>query len=373
MIINRHNYETYFLLYADNELPASERMAVEKFVAENIDLTTEFELCKATVLPKEEMIFANKALLFKTSTAIPKQVQENLLLKLDNELNKDELVQIEALLKKDLATQKAYNILKQAQLSPADNIVFEHKNLLYKKEKGKIVTMVWLRWAAAAVFIGLLFFINNSNKSFTSTDSVNTIVDKTKNQNIILPKNGNNADTAVQSTNNNFAKANDQNTLLNNNTANNINTAANANLATQQAMPKVTDSKNIANKNDEVAKQKERLHNTVVKDTAAIVVKLQLPKTTSSTNNNTIVNNDEKAIATNKNVKHIVEPIEILDNGYGFALTETNVSKNENTILYMDEDDVKKTKVGAFFKKLKRIVQRTAHLKETSNISIAGF
>ena len=65
MTINRHNYETYFLLYADNELPTSERVAVEVFVAENIDLTNEFELCKATILPNEELIFANKELLFK--------------------------------------------------------------------------------------------------------------------------------------------------------------------------------------------------------------------------------------------------------------------------------------------------------------------
>ena len=65
MNINRHNYETFFLLYADNELSASERKAVELFVQENADLETELHSILETKLPEEIIKFTGKGQLYK--------------------------------------------------------------------------------------------------------------------------------------------------------------------------------------------------------------------------------------------------------------------------------------------------------------------
>ena len=65
MKINRHNYETFFLLYTDNELTQPERLEVEQFVQENPDLQDEFLSFKRLVLPPEDIHFDQKEGLFK--------------------------------------------------------------------------------------------------------------------------------------------------------------------------------------------------------------------------------------------------------------------------------------------------------------------
>jgi len=64
------------------------------------------------------------------------------------------------------------------------------------------------------------------------------------------------------------------------------------------------------------------------------------------------------------------------DNGY--ALT-TNFSQsngdeqNNDKVLYMDENNVKKSKLGGLFRKVKRLVERTANIKTGDGIKVAGF
>ena len=66
MQINRQTYEEFFVLYADDELTITEKLAVEEFVRQNPDLATEFQLMRQTVLvPDEGIIFENKELLYR--------------------------------------------------------------------------------------------------------------------------------------------------------------------------------------------------------------------------------------------------------------------------------------------------------------------
>lgn len=63
--IHLDNYESWFMMYVDNELNAAEKQAVETFVLQQPQLQDEFTLLKQTVLPNEWVVFENKAVLYR--------------------------------------------------------------------------------------------------------------------------------------------------------------------------------------------------------------------------------------------------------------------------------------------------------------------
>ena len=65
MKINNQNYETYFLLYIDNELSALEKIEVEQFIKENPSHANELTALAQTVLAPEIIPFEDKALLYR--------------------------------------------------------------------------------------------------------------------------------------------------------------------------------------------------------------------------------------------------------------------------------------------------------------------
>ena len=60
MNINRHNYESFFLLYIDNELCASDRNAVELFVLDNADLKSELYMLQQSIVQPDLITFKAK-------------------------------------------------------------------------------------------------------------------------------------------------------------------------------------------------------------------------------------------------------------------------------------------------------------------------
>jgi hypothetical protein len=65
MIINRSNYEEYFLLYTDRELNREEQLMVEDFVRLHPDLEKEFNLLKQTIALPPVVVFEGKEKLLK--------------------------------------------------------------------------------------------------------------------------------------------------------------------------------------------------------------------------------------------------------------------------------------------------------------------
>lgn len=59
------NYESWFLLFIDNELSLADRQKVELFVLQHPNLQAEFQLLVQTKLAHEEWVFKNKELLYK--------------------------------------------------------------------------------------------------------------------------------------------------------------------------------------------------------------------------------------------------------------------------------------------------------------------
>jgi len=153
MNINRHNYESFFLLYIDNELPVAERNALELFVQENADLQEELQMFKQTIVPAEKIMFKGKDNLLKPET-VSAEMQEQLLLYIDRELDATQSKELELLLASDESTIAELQLLQKTKLVPDNKIVFADKKLLYRKEPSRVVSFEWRRMAVAAIFIG---------------------------------------------------------------------------------------------------------------------------------------------------------------------------------------------------------------------------
>jgi len=70
MNIDRHNYEEYFILYWDNELTDEQKQLVKQFVHQNTDLEDEFNLLgQSHFTPNENILLPNKEFLIKEEYA----------------------------------------------------------------------------------------------------------------------------------------------------------------------------------------------------------------------------------------------------------------------------------------------------------------
>jgi len=358
MFINRNNYETFFLLYADDELPAVERKAVEEFVAENEDLKGELKMLLAAVLPFEEIVFTDKSFLYK-DIVFNAALQEKLLLKIDNELSPTDLIGINNILTTNEAALQEYNSLLGTKLSVDDKIVFEEKHLLYKKEKDNVIAFRWVSWAAAAVLIGFGIFLGitvfNKKDIAISPVAINRTNENSNTKQDLTVTDSQNNTVAITSTNTNKIDkiiVSNQKKALNN-----------REIVKQEETKNILKEKNVNNVNlaseefiavNKIAEKTLPLQKLIVKDEPA----QDIAAIKNSIKNKPVLINDN---------------IVPLENTYAKVSSFTEEEKSDNKIFYMDEDEVKRSKVGGFFKKVKRLVERTANIKTGNSISIAGF
>ncbi len=161
MIINRDNYEEFFLLFVDNELPETEKQAVERFVQQNPDLAEELNmLMQSRLTADEEIHFEKKEVLHQPEKADTSLIRgENytvyLLSYVDNELNIEEKNALEEFLFRHPRARQELEILQMTKLKADKYVVFPDKYLLYKttRKPAKLVTISWWRIAAAATVI----------------------------------------------------------------------------------------------------------------------------------------------------------------------------------------------------------------------------
>jgi hypothetical protein len=189
-MITRDNYEEFFLLYIDNELPAADRKVVEQFVEENPDLEEEWEAllqCRIKPDPIGQPVFANKGLLMKFEDAAPVEdkvpkpghgqfpsgksevvsltvkdnnYEEYFLSYVDGELNEKDLVSVEEFVRLHPSKGRELEQLLQTISRPDPAVIFPDKESLYKRDSGTKIIFPWWRVAAAAVVlgaVGLLF------------------------------------------------------------------------------------------------------------------------------------------------------------------------------------------------------------------------
>jgi hypothetical protein len=370
MNINRTNYEDFFLLYADGELRADECKQVEAFLAQNEDLRIELDMLQAAILPIEELVFIDKSFLYK-ETVFDATKQEQLLYKIDNELPKKDELALDKLISNDNKILAEYELLQRTKLDTTEKIIFEEKYLLYKNTKDNVVAFRWVRWAAAAALIGFSLLVGI--QFYNSNDKPNTSVavekPKAKIQNT-MPENS----VVKESTDKNYKAENitvvDKVPLkVEDAIVNNMSTKKQKTIAPVKNKKETNYKGSITTANDDtnVLKSIANKHNND-NNTSNV-----LP------NNNPFVRNDtELSIAKientiNQNASIAAPTLKILENKAATMVALVEKEQSEDKILYMNEEQVSKTKLGGFIKRIKRVVERTANVSTSKSILIAGF
>jgi anti-sigma factor RsiW len=155
--IDRHNYETFFLLYVDGELSVAEKQAVMQFVQENPDLGAELDQLRDAVLTPDNSFFSGKESLYRNANEeiTPANCESHFLLYVDEELTVTGREAVERFVLQHPAEQNNFTLLKQTKL-PQESVVFPDKSILYRKEQSEkpVVVMRWWRLAAAAALLG---------------------------------------------------------------------------------------------------------------------------------------------------------------------------------------------------------------------------
>jgi anti-sigma factor RsiW len=185
MIINRHNYEEFFILYLDNELNSADRRLVEAFIEQHPDLGEELQLLEQTRLELDPaVVFDGKESLMKPVGLgqINADNQEEWLVQyIDNELDNEQKAAVEIYAANNPSVKTELELLQKTKLRPENSITFFNKESLYRREESPVRRLVPLRlWrVAAAVFLFIAltiggYVIFNNNKPEGGLAEINT-------------------------------------------------------------------------------------------------------------------------------------------------------------------------------------------------------
>lgn len=353
MNINRNNYEEFFLLYIDNELSVAEKNMVDAFVAANADLQEELVMLQQSVVKPANVDFPAKEKLLK-AVPVDAGIQEKLLLLLDDELKGKEKAATLSLIQYNKEVKQEWELLQQTKCPAADTIIFTHKSSLYRKEVGKVVAINpiaigWWRVAAAAMLIGFglwgtVSYLHTGRQNDPSVET--TSVSKTT-----QPANSIAAteDTSKISEGTVAVSARKKETKTDgmiSKTPVTINktaqpkelpdeTAIKANTVTTQKNAE-DDKQLLESINNMGSNEKLYVHVTPETETNKITATTEIPSEIKN------------SIAINTSFK----------NGTG---------DNDIYVFEDDEDKPKKTKVGGFFKRVKRVIERKTKIKTGSD------
>lgn len=356
MLINRDNYETFFLLYVDNELSAEERRVVEEFVSANADLHEELEVLYSTVLPDNDAIFVPKTQLYKNATPV-ESVQESLLLMLDNELGEEFQPGILQQINESPEVGEEWSVLQKTVLDKSDRVVFRNKKSLYRHTSRVIPMRLWRVAAAILIGAGIFSAITLYNSSQPGDAYSVRITPDIK----TTPK-----PVEIKAT----QPVGDEKELL-------------VTGGKTDEMPGNKVERKEKNPEDGQPLVKERLRKVKEEvlqdekrspDREPVLVKQD--NTVEKSTVRPVENTDEIAVTASPIKGEInnslINDLEIGKAKITFARLAVN-DEDPDRFLNIEEDKVTRTKLGGLIRQVKRVVERNTKIKTSNGLRIGGF
>jgi hypothetical protein len=167
-MINRSNYEIYFIDYFDGRLDEKSRKELFAFLKANADLKDEFDrFGNVSVAANPLIAFGGKDRLKKDVITLF-NYKTWLAAYVENDLTDSQKKEVESFLSKNNSIKPELEILKQIRLVPDEKIIFPKKNDLKKKNKvisfSAALKPLAVAAAITALFIISYFIIQNQNR-----------------------------------------------------------------------------------------------------------------------------------------------------------------------------------------------------------------
>lgn len=172
MPVNLHNYETFFLLYADNELTAQARKAVEEFVLQHPQLQEEFDALLSARVPAQGITISKISLLKLPSG---KSLEEAILLQIDGALDKKDWDDMQQMFNEQPELQQEFELLQATRLPADTSVVYTNKEELYRYDS-KVRVIGYRKYFIAAAILLLGLFIGVREVFFKKESQNSTIV-----------------------------------------------------------------------------------------------------------------------------------------------------------------------------------------------------
>lgn len=337
--INKENWQTWFLLFVDNELNENEKQEVIQFANLHPQLKEELALLKDTKETEDSSIcFSKKSSLLKLS-------DETIINYFDGELCNDDVRWVYPIIQNNI--QQVENI-NQLYLTPDASIVFPDRNKLLKTENQSKRFPLWMKLSIAATIAGLMFgiyFYNNQGQP-SGKYLANTIRDNSKKNMLKLDKEYSNLQIRIENKTNPPEK--------------NLSNPASSSVVTARHF---SEKKIITAKASPVASKQEPKGKANVLNTSEKEMSVKI---------NSIENKNGTRIFETTNSKSAEM---MVTNNESMAETEPLIATNINTSSPMPQpEEIKKGK--QFLNRLgNKLKNRTLQLlaNDGSDVSIAGF
>jgi hypothetical protein len=179
-VIDRNNYQEFFLDYYESNLNEKEREDMFAFLKINADLKQEFDSFQKVTAPAPGKVYFDKDRL-KKNTVTTYNYKTYFIALLENDLNDSERVEVEKFLVNNPSLKSELELFRQAKIPAEKKVLFPGRDAL--KKSGRVIPFNVRAYRITAVAASIALFIVFVYQ-FNRSSNVSRVVDVPKNSEI---------------------------------------------------------------------------------------------------------------------------------------------------------------------------------------------